>query len=89
MDNKIVFEAAISILKKQIDDLEQQNHTLETTIANKESNAFFKKGTKKLAEFFCSKGYLIVSLEKDVSKHYKLGKLIYKLSRFHGISTLS
>ncbi len=76
MDNKNIIEAVISILKKQIEDLEQQNHILETTATNRESNAFFKKGTKKLAEFFYSKGYLIISLDTNVSEHYKLGKLI-------------
>ncbi len=79
MDNKISLEATISILKKQIEDLEQQNRILEITVANRENNDFFKKGTKKLAEFFYSKGYLIISLDTDVSKHYKLGKLIFNL----------
>ncbi len=79
MDNKISLEATISILKKQIEELEQQNRILEITVANRENNDFFKKGTKKLAEFFYSKGYLIISLDTDVSKHYKLGKLIFNL----------
>jgi hypothetical protein len=79
MDNKNIIDAAISILKKQIEDLEQQNHILETTATNRKSNAFFKKGTKKLAEFFFSKGYLIISLDTNVSEHYKLGKLIFNL----------
>ena len=79
MDNKNIIDAAISILKKQIEDLEQQNHISETIVTNRGINTFIKKGTKKLAEYFYSKGYLIVSLDTDVSEHYKLGKLIFNL----------
>ena len=80
MDNKIIFEAAISVLKKQIEDhFEQQNQTMQTALQNLKNNDYFKGGTKKLAEFFYSKGYLIISLDTDVSKHYNLGKLIFNL----------
>ena len=71
------FDNAIGIIKKQLADLESRRMALDIAESNKAANPYFRKGTRKLAEFFYSKGYLIVGLEDGVGKNYPLAKQIY------------
>ncbi len=71
------YEKAVAIIKNQLDEMETKCQLCCIAQSNKEANAYFKKGTRKLAEFFYSKGYLIVDLETGVGSHYQLAKQIY------------
>lgn len=69
-----VLDKAITLIESQLNALKSG----KTAISNKEKNKYFsRKGTRRLAGFFWNKGYLIVSLEEDVSKHYQLAKQIW------------
>ena len=64
-------------LQNELERLKDRRNSLRIAKEHRDENPYFKKGTRHLAEFFYSKGFLIVDYGKDVGEHYQLGKQIY------------
>ena len=64
-------------LQNELERLKDRRNSLRIAKEHRDENPYFKKGTRRLAEFFYSKGFLIVDYGKDVGEHYQLGKQIY------------
>lgn len=64
-------------LQNELERLKDRQNSLRIAKEYRDENPYFQKGTRCLAEFFYSKGFLIVDYKKDVGEHYQLGKQIY------------
>ena len=68
----------MDMLGMEIESLKERASLLRAMQNNRDENPYFrKKGTRRLAEFFYDKGFLIVSYKENVGKHYQLAKHIY------------
>ena len=77
MEEADKIEILVEELQNELKCLQDRQNSLRIVKEHRDANPYFKKGTRRLAEFFYSKGFLIVDYGKDVSEHYKLGKQIY------------
>ena len=67
----------IETMQKELELLKHRQASLRVAKENREKNPYFKGSTRKLADFFYSKGYLIVEYCDKVSENYSLAKQVY------------